>query len=63
MKTLKIEPSLHQLLRRKAADLECSITHLANRWMKMGAHYDGHIQGENVSTTSLPYASPTATKP
>jgi len=47
MKTLKIEPSLHNLLKRKALELDQTITVLANRWMTMGAYYEGHIASFN----------------
>jgi len=65
MKTLKIEDPLHNLLRRKAVELDSTITVLANRWMTMGAYHDGHLQPDplKVFTANLPYASPTTTKP
>ena len=73
MKTLKIEPSLHNLLRRKAVELDSRITVLANRWMTMGAYYDGHLASTNLwarpdmiresCTVFNDSTSPTATKP
>jgi hypothetical protein len=54
MKTLKIEPSLHNLIKRKALELDQTITVLANRWMTMGAYYEGHIAITSTHQTSLP---------
>jgi hypothetical protein len=45
-KTLKISDDLHYLLRRKAVDVGCTITQLANHWFANALEYKGDYHGK-----------------
>jgi hypothetical protein len=60
MKTLKIEPSLHNLLKRKALELDQTITVLANIWLADRLAQEGMINvAKGQATWHKEYQSPT----